>query len=372
MICPWAHPNIGGVESHIEKLMQALVPRGYTITLVTYQPLTSNVRGEPIEHRPGITIHRFPWFGQGWFPRLEQKPFPIVFLWLFPGLFAGALKIFLKERKIIDVIHAHGFIAAAVAKILSFLKPVRVVVSTHAMYQFPQRRSLRTLVRWLLSSANSIMCVGSPSRRELIHIGIQEDKIKILRNWVDLDFFYPHDRDQCRADLHIQGFTVLYVGRLIAKKGIPVLLDAARALPHVQFVFVGDGPEAKNLEVAQRDLLNVDFRGKIDGRDLPKYYSAADVFAQLATYEEGQAAVFLEAIACGTPVIASESGCARDYLQDSVAILTTPTTQSLVTVLKSVLSRSDALGEMRKACVAYAQQYFSDENIDVFLEAYSS
>lgn len=370
MICPWAWPNIGGVESHIEKLMQALVPRGYTITLVTYQPLTSRVRGKSVEHRPGITIYRFPWFGQGWFPVLEQIYFPIVFIWLFPGLLVGAAWILFRKRKQIDVIHAHGFIAAAIAHILSRTHRVRVVVSTHAIYHFSKRRTLRALVRWMLGSADQIICVGSPSIQELEKLGINKNNIQLLRNWVDLDHFYPRDRSACRRDLHIQGFTVLYVGRLIAKKGIAPLLAAAKALPDINFLFAGDGPEAATITKAAQKLSNVEFCDRVSDKDLPKYYTAADVFVQLALYEEGQAAVFLESIACGTPVIASRLGCAQDYLSESVAILIKPTTVSLIKALADLYTHPKKLSALQNKCRKYAQAHYSDHNVNTFIEAY--
>lgn len=371
MVCPWALPNIGGVESHLEKLLQALVPRGYSVTLVTYQPLTSRVRGERVERRPGVTIYRLPWFGQGWFPRLEQMPFPFVFAWLFPGLCLGAAWLYWRERYRVDVLHAHGFIAAAVAKVLVHLKRSPVVISTHAIYHLTERRALRALVRWLLRTADRIICVGSPSIRELEQLGVPRAKTALLRNWVDIEHFRPRERMVCRRNLGIEGFTVLYVGRLIAKKGIAPLLAAAAALPDVHFVFAGDGPEAERILASARRLRNVDFRRRVSDADLPCYYSAADVFVQLALYEEGQAAVFLESIACGTPVIASQRGCAPDYLDRYVATLIEPTAMSLVHVLTDLKTHPEKVATMRAACRTYAQQHYTEENINVFTAAYA-
>lgn len=370
MVCPWALPNIGGVESHLEKLLQALIPRGYSVTLVTYQPLTSRVRGESVERRPGVTIYRLSWFGQGWFPKLEQWYFPVVFAWLFPGLCLGAAWLYWRQRHAVDVIHAHGFIAAAVAKVLVRLHRVPVVMSTHAMYHLAERSVLRTLIRWLLGSANRIICVGSPSIQELEQLGIPRHRIRLLRNWVDVDYFRPHDRRACRQDLRLQEFTVLFVGRLIAKKGLTPLLEAAAKLPNIHFLFAGDGPEANKITQAAQKISNVEFRGRVIDEDLPRYYTAADVFVQLALYEEGQAAVFLESIACGTPVIASNRGCARDYLDAAVAFLIEPTAVELVRTLTICQNEPETLAAMRRQCRGFAEQHYSDRNINVFLQSY--
>lgn len=372
MVCPWALPNIGGVESHLEKLLQALVPRGYSVTLVTYQPLTSRVRGDPIERRPGVTIYRLPWFGQGWFPTLEQLPFPLVFAWLFPGLCLGAAWIYWRERRRVDVLHAHGFIAAAVAKVLNGLRRRRTVISTHAIYHLAERRALRALLRWLLGTADRIICVGSPSMHELEHAGLPRTKMALLKNWVDIERFRPRDRGAARQALGYTGFTVLFAGRLIAKKGIPVLLESARELPDVQFHFLGDGPEAATLKRAAVTQPNVQFRGRVSDEDLVRAYEAADVFVQLALYEEGQAAVFLESIACGTPVIASARGCARDYLDPSVATLIEPTTDALIRALRHLSTHPEELRSRQAQCRPYAEQRYSARNVDVFTDSYDA
>lgn len=370
MVCPWARPNIGGVESHLDKLMVALIKRGYSVTLVTYQPLTSKSRGESVERRPGYTIYRLPWFGQGWFPKLEHLPFPIVFSWLFPGLCLGAAWIYWRQGRKIDVIHAHGFIAAAVAKVLIRLQQVPLVVSTHAIYNLAERPVLSRLINWLLRSADQIICVGSPSREELERLGIQRGKIKLLKNWVDIDLFKPGDRPALRHDLKWSDFTVLFVGRLIAKKGLALLLTAAEQLPDIRFIFGGDGPAAKQVGQAAERLTNVDFYGRVSDEELPNYYGAADVFVQLALYEEGQAAVFLESIASGTPVILSERGCARDYLNESVATLIEPTSRALVKTLTYLSQNPKILEAKRIRCRFFAVEHYSEKNVEVFSNCY--
>ena len=369
MISPFVSPNIGGVESHIDKLLQLLPRVGFNTIVVSYQPLTTKARGPAVEHRPGIMIQRVGWFGQGWFPKLEPY-FPLMFAWLFPRLWLAALVTYWRERQSITVIHAHGLLAATIAKSLKVWLGIRVVVSIHAIYHFSDRRLLGSLVKWILHSADAIITVGSPARAELIAMGLAASRIYILRNWVDLKVFYPHDQAECRRALDLQGFVVLFIGRLLAKKGIPLLLEAAQRMPQAIFVFVGDGPEKATLERATQRHQNIIFRGKVAESDLVRYYSAADLFAQPALYDEGAAAVFLEAIACGTPVIASRLGCASDYLDPSVAILIEPTVSALVSALSELYTHPDRLADMRSACRAYAEQHYSDRNSEIFLHCY--
>lgn len=371
MITPFAAPNIGGVESHIEKLLKRLPGLGYDVLIVTYQPLTTKARGLALERSPGIVIKRVRWFGHGWFPKLEPF-FPLMFLWLFPRLWLAALITYWRERRRITVIHAHGLIAATIAKTIKAMTGVRVVVSIHAIYHFSDRRLLGSLVKWILHPADAIITVGSPARAELVEMGLAASRIHILHNWVDLDVFYPHNREECRRALDLQGFVVLFIGRLLAKKGIPLLLEAARSIPQGIFMFVGDGPEAVTLKKAAQQHRNIIFRGKVSESDLVRYYSAADLFAQPALYDEGAAAVFLEAIACGTPVIASRLGCTSDYLDPSVAILIEPTVSVLVSSLSELYTHPDRLAHLRSACRAYAERHYSDRNIKIFQQSYSA
>lgn len=370
MISPFVSPNIGGVESHIDKLLQHLPALGFTTLVVSYQPLTTHARGPEIERRPDITIRRTPWFGHGWFPILEAY-FPLQFLWLFPGLWFASLRYYLREYPSIAVIHAHGLIAATIAKLLPF-KRCRTVISIHAIYHFSERQLLlRLWIAWVLQSADAIIAVGSPAIAELSALGIDRRRFSLLRNWVDVNKFKPVDRAAARQRLEFSGFTILFIGRLLAKKGIPLLVEAAQLLPETTFVFVGDGPEAAALTHVAAQLPNVSFRGSVLAHELVAYYTAADVFASPALYDEGAAAVFLEAIACGTPVIASRLGCTSDYLHPSVAILIEPTISALVNSLSELSTDPDRLARMRSACRAYAEQHYSDRNIDVFQHSYN-
>lgn len=370
MISPFVSPNIGGVESHIDKLLPHLPVLGFTTLVVSYQPLTTRARGPAIERRPDITIRRTPWFGYGWFPRLEAY-FPLQFLWLFPGLWFASLRYYLREYPTIAVIHAHGLIAATIVKLLPF-KRCRTVISIHAIYHFAARqRLLRLWITWILKSADAIIAVGSPAIAELSALGIERRRFSLLRNWVNLTQFKPLDRPACRRHVGFSGFTVLFIGRLIAKKGIPLLLEAARLMPKTNFVFVGDGPEAPSLQHVAMTLPNVSFRGKVPASDLAKYYTAADVFASPALYDEGAAAVFLEAIACGTPVIASRLGCAPDYLVAPIAQLIDPTTAALTRAIREFQHDADKLSRIRAECRLYALEHYSEKNMSVFAQAYA-
>ena len=135
MLTPFASPNRGGVETHIDALIAALARRHIWVTLLTHQPLVAPVRAPSREALPNGEVIRIPWFGRGWHPRIEPYA-PLVFAYLVPGLLAGALRHRIRHSADFDVIHAHG-LAAAVAALGMRWTGARqpIVVSMHAIYE---------------------------------------------------------------------------------------------------------------------------------------------------------------------------------------------------------------------------------------------
>ncbi|MCL5075742.1 MAG: glycosyltransferase family 4 protein [Chloroflexi bacterium] len=375
IICPFFRPNVGGVEAHLDKLTRHLAQNNYNVQVITYQPLTTRTKGLPLEKSPNLVIHRVPWFGQGLFHRLEPF-FPLVFAYLFPGLFLYSLYFYLSHHKEIDVIHAHGFVAAAITRVLTTIHRKRTVLSTHAVYDLGQRKVLAAIIAWLLSPFDFILAVGEPSRQELLQIGLPEERMAIHPNWIDLELFAPLDKAESRASLGFKqdDFIALFLGRLIAKKGVLLLLEAASQVNSpLTFVFVGDGPLAATLQERSLKQPNVVFRGRIPDdaqHTIVEYYSAADVCLLPSQYEEGFATVVLESIACGTPVIAANRGCLPYFIDPSVGRLIEPTVANIVATLDYYYQHREELERLRINCRDYALAHFSERNIEVIERSY--
>ena len=376
IICPFARPNLGGVESHLDKLINYLDKKNVYVYLLTYQPLSLSIRGERLEKGRNFEIHRFDWFGTGWFNKLENF-FPLSFAYLFPGLFLKSFVFFMRRPKEISCVHAHGLASAAIAKVISWFFPVRTVVSTHAVYSFPQRKILKILIRWVLSSFDEILAVSEVSKKELIQIGLNKKKIFVHKNWIDLKIFFSKEREKCKKELKLWKKVVLFVGRMIKIKGVDFLLSAAEKFPEIEFVFIGDGPMRSTVENLTGRLKNVLYVGKLSQNKndelerLIKYYSAADLFATIPTYAEGFGAVYLETIACGTPVFASNMGSLPTFLDNSVSKLVNPNQKEVNNAIKQLFfDNPELLVEMQRNCRAYAQKHFSSKNAGVIYRSY--
>lgn len=376
MICPFARPNLGGVESHLDKLLDYLSKKNVYVYLLTYQPLSLPIKGEKLEQGINFEIHRFDWFGTGWFNKLENY-FPLTFIYLFPGLFIKSFIFFIRRPNTVNCVHAHGFAAAAIAKVIKWFFPVRIVVSTHAVYRFPQRPVLAKIIKWLLSSFDEILAVSDVSKKELEGISLDKAKITVHKNWIDLKRFKSKEREISKKELRITGKNVLFVGRMIEMKGVGFLLNSAKKFPTIKFIFIGDGPMRKFVEEQTNKLKNVFYVGRLSQNNpkefekLISYYSAADIFATIPTYDEGFGAVYLETIGCGTPVLCSNKGSLPTFLDESVAKLIIPTQENVNLAIEELLiKKPKILEKMQKNCRKFAEKNFSDKNAGTIYESY--
>ena len=143
---------------------------------------------------------------------------------------------------------------------------------------------------------------------------------------IDTDHFSPQDATQLRSELGLtQKKVIVSVGRLVHRKGQDVLIEAMPAIinevPEAHLLMIGEGPYRSYLESRVKVLglqERVTFIGRIQYADLPRYICVGDLFvmpsrSRLAGLEvEGLGIVYLEASACGLPVIAGDSGGAPD------------------------------------------------------------
>lgn len=221
--------------------------------------------------------------------------------------------------------------------------------------QFPRER--RMIVR-AVERAYAVTAVCGALRDELVSIGVASDKIHVVEHGVDLDMFRPpEDRRALRRSLGMDGPTLLSVGHLIDRKGHDLAIRAVAALPGVRLMIAGDGPRdralralAMNLGVGDR----VEFLGHVDQERLPGLYGAADIALNCAD-REGIANVLLEAIACGTPLVATPVWGSPEVVKVREA--------GLLTADRSVPAISDTIARLlaalpeRAATRRYAESY---------------
>jgi glycosyltransferase involved in cell wall biosynthesis len=184
--------------------------------------------------------------------------------------------------------------------------------------------------------------VSQALKDRLAALGVASEKVEVLRNGVDLTVFKPVERRGVRQRLGLKRRTVLSVGNLLAFKGHAIAIEALRALPDCELLIVGSGPDQASFETLARKsglAERVRFAGLVDQQRLADYYCAADVLV-LASSREGWPNVLLEAMACGTPAIATAVGGASEIITctDAGLLLRERTAQALAQALQHLFA----------------------------------
>ena len=209
-----------------------------------------------------------------------------------------------------DLIDAHYFYPDGVAAAMLgkyFNKPVVITARGSDITLIPSYRLPRKMIRWAANRAAGVITVCNALRDEVVALGVDQAKVVSLRNGVDLQLFRPVERAATRARLGLERFTLLTVGHLVPVKAQELAIAALPQLPDVELLIAGHGPRRETLEQlarAQGVSDRVRFLGAVPQAQLRDYYGAADALV-LPSEREGWANVLLEAMACGTPVIAS-------------------------------------------------------------------
>lgn len=223
------------------------------------------------------------------------------------------LKRLLSEGQSFDLIDAHYFYPDGVAAIHlghHLGKPVVITARGTDVNLIPRYRAPRRQILWAAERAAAIVTVSQALKESLVALGVTREKITVLRNGVDLSRFRPMDRPKVRGRLGLTGPVWLSIGRLIEPKGHHLVIEALAKLRDVALLIIGEGSEEAKLKRLVDRLgisARVRFLGHIEHENLAEYYSAADVLI-LASSGEGMPNVVLEAMACGTPAIATAVG----------------------------------------------------------------
>ena len=302
------------VETRLRELLKTGQVQAKVVAPVPWFPSKSPRFGEyaqfaatpRFEHRNGLDVHH---------PRYLLLP--KVGMNLAPYTMAlGALSTvrrLQREGFDFDLIDAHyyypdGVAAGLLAKWLG--KPFFVTARGTDLNLIPEYPFPRKLILKTASAASGSIGVCKALIDSLEQLGADPVKLHTLRNGVDLERFTPEPRELARQRLGLQaqGPYWLSVGHLIERKGHHSAIEALVALPGVTLLIAGSGPEERALKsLASRLGVSdrVHWAGVVPQTELKWWYSAADVLT-LCSSREGWANVLLEAMACGTPVIATD------------------------------------------------------------------
>ncbi|MCG6966027.1 MAG: glycosyltransferase family 4 protein [Chromatiaceae bacterium] len=249
-----------------------------------------------------------------WYPRYPVIPkVGMRFApWLMYAAVRGAVRRIRQRGFDFDLIDAHYFYPDGVAAMRlaeEFDRPFTVTGRGTDLNLIPRYAAPRRMILRVAGKAGHMITVAGALKGYLRELGVADERVSVLRNGVDLVFFHPADqRAPLRESLGYSARpTLLSVGHLIERKGHHLAIQAMTGLPDMDLLIAGDGPE----EAALRQLVErlglqgrVTFTGRLSQDRLREHYQAADALV-LASSREGWANVLLEAMACGTPVVAT-------------------------------------------------------------------
>jgi glycosyltransferase involved in cell wall biosynthesis len=298
-----------------------------------------------------------------------------------------ALKYFLnRQHERFDLIHAHfayivGFAAARAGR--RFHIPV-IITAYGSDINFYSRRLPRNWVAamftiWGLRHAVAITVLSENLKKKVLALGVSEQRISIIPLGIRPTVFFPQgEKRHLRQKMQLQETAIyfLYVGNFVSVKGLEVLLEAfalvSQQLPQAKLVMVGSGELELTLK-AQAQKLEIDrqviWQNRKSHSEIPLWMSAAD-FLVLPSLSEGYGLVVLEALACGTPVIASRVGGVPEILISSDLGMMAPPGDSDALVramLEAAAKKWDA-----KKLVDYAHSNTWTERAQRFLQIYQN
>lgn len=312
-----------------------------------------------------------------------------------PGMFKSldglflALSVYftlknLKEKMGFNIIDSHfanpdGYAATLLGKWLG----VPVTITLRGT-EVPQSRNpaLRSRILMALSRATKVFSVADSLKRHVVSMGADESKIRVVGNGVDIQKFHLVDKAASRKSHHISNIApvLISVGGLTERKGfhrvIECLPELKQSFPDLKYLIIGGASAEGNREEKLRQQVDelglkdtVSFLGTMPATDLKYPLSAADVFV-LATRNEGWANVFLEAMACGLPVVTTDVGGNSEVVcKDSLGMVVPfGDKHALYSAIKSALEKSWD----RDAIISYAQENNWDGRVEILEQEFSS
>lgn len=298
--------------------------------------------------RIGRSLHAICWlFSLLWQRgrRLRSANYDCVLVsWAYPD--AAAASWFARRLRLPYVVKVHG----------SDLN----VQATHALRR-PQIRSA-------LKSAGAVVAVSRALADKAVALGVDPTCVRVIYNGVDDQLFAPGARDEARArlTLSVEAPMLLFVGNLKSSKGCLDLLEAFPALlavrPKAWLVYIGAGPcqtELLRRATALGCAGRVKLIGAIAHAALGDWFRAADLLC-LPSHNEGVPNVVLEAMACGTPVVASAVGGIPEVVPDYAGILVPPRDHK---VLSAALIEASERVWSSDRIATYASGFRWDDNV---------
>jgi len=269
-----------------------------------------------------------------------------------------------------------------------FRSPSKKILTIHDLTPilFPETYGLihvflqKYVLPMTLKNVDMIITVSKNTKQDVIkYLKIPEEKITVIHNGVDGRFKPLKNVNDIKEKYDIKSPFILYVGTLEPRKNIPTLIKAFyiiknKGIKHMLVIAGGKGWKYEAVYKTVKELnlsKSVLFLGYVPDEDLPKLYNAADLFVYPSLYE-GFGLPPLEAMACGCPVITSNTSSLPEVVGDAGIMVDPYDVVKMANVLHEVLSNEGLREDMIKKCLERARMFSWKKCAEETLKVYKS
>lgn len=353
IVTEYYYPLLGGISEHVHNTGLQLVRMGHEVWIITSNQVRLEGRDEHWPDNSAFTIVRI---GRSWGAHWNGSVTNVTLG--FKNLWTEMRAVMLRER--FDIVHVHSPIVPTLPPIGILAAPCPSVATFHSYFGFSRYYwVLRHLLqRHFLDKLDGQIAVSQSCLRALqpyFHMNA-----RIIPNGIDLDVFSP---DAPTLPKYDDGkLNLLFLSRLEPRTGIDLMLQAfeiiKRQQSDVRLVVVGDGPLRAEYEasVPREYAHDVDFVGPVLA-ERPSYYRTADIYcAPISKASFGM--TLLEAMASGTPIVATENDGYCDLLGPEEGVLVPHgNPQQFADAILPLLADKDLRARMGQAGLAKAARF---------------
>ncbi|WP_406796677.1 MULTISPECIES: glycosyltransferase [Brevibacillus] len=330
--------DYGGAEVLLKDLISQFRELGVIVDVAILQKLDSKLEEELLNN--GIKIHY-----------LDQKS-------IYNPLHVASL---IKLIKNYDIIHVHLFpsqLWMAISMMISRCK--RTIITTeHSTHNRRRVSWFRPIDRWMYNRMDSIVCISDGTKHSLVEwLPNLSDKVIVINNGIDVTKFSSAKAKESKIDIiGVDAPLILSIGRFQPEKDHQTLLKAVSLVEEAHLLLVGDGVLLEEMKQLADDL-NIKHRVHFLGRrnNVPELIKLADVYVQPSIWE-GFGIASLEAMAGGTPVIASKVSGLQELVENAGILFEPGHYEELANKLKIVLNDEDYRQQLSNKGTARSLQF---------------
>lgn len=377
---PLGKGDAGGMNLYVRELSRELGRRGHKVDVFTrwHDPKEPEVMAIGENAR---LIHVVAG---------EEEDIPTQDIYRYLPEFISNLRYFQeKEGLSYDLLHSHYWLSASAAEKLQLRIPHLATFHTLGEVKNrarPEEREPELRIeteRKAITTADRIIAFSDEEKDDLVRLyGANRDRVEVIPCGVELDLFQPMNKGKARGELGLDDTKVLlFAGRIQPLKGLDILLRAVACLDRNDLRLLIVGGEAEGGEVARLRSLarelgiaeKVVFLGAVEHERMPLFYNAANVCV-VPSYYESFCLVAIEALACGTPVVASRVGGLATTIRhgETGYLIAELSAEAFAQRLQLLLDDEELQRRMGAAARARVAKYSWSAVADRVLEVYRS